>query len=484
MQSLKVDIASWNQRSRWWFALLSLLLFSFAALGGILATESTLLAVLLGLAVTFLVDYSPLVIGPDGTKKVAQYLSGRRSGWFCLVLLLGLSTFLWFTVGWTQIERIHCGVLGCPPSGTLQIAIDEWDEQFDQLVDFDSRSLLLEKLACVEGLHIHNVTNDLSDTDSQKLDLLIRGQTLIANQTTQTSVILINPKKWEILGSYASALQPIQQTESGTHYNLLAAHQDLTEQLLTAIYRQMDAAEVKRISRIPTLNEQARQLNNQAAVFLQGFQEYDQAKSLLEQAIALDPTYASAHNNLGRALREQGDLDGAIDHYKQAVDLLPCNALFSFNLGNAYIDQKNYLAAIAAFEEALRRKPDYVIAINGLGYAYLLQGELEQAAEHFIRGLELEPENAYLHKNLGRAYYEQEKFEEAIRALEMAISLSGGALAEAFFYSALAYEKVGERERACGALGQYVFTAKENREREGKRWAEADSLWRILACKE
>ncbi|HEX5042101.1 MAG TPA: tetratricopeptide repeat protein [Candidatus Polarisedimenticolaceae bacterium] len=47
------------------------------------------------------------------------------------------------------------------------------------------------------------------------------------------------------------------------------------------------------------------------------------AKSSFERAIALDPTHARAHYNLGMYLDDQGDYDGAIQEYTRALLLDP-----------------------------------------------------------------------------------------------------------------------------------------------------------------
>ena len=41
------------------------------------------------------------------------------------------------------------------------------------------------------------------------------------------------------------------------------------------------------------------------------------------QAIRLDPTFAEAHHNLGLALLDQNDVDGAIASFREAIRLKP-----------------------------------------------------------------------------------------------------------------------------------------------------------------
>jgi tetratricopeptide (TPR) repeat protein len=59
--------------------------------------------------------------------------------------------------------------------------------------------------------------------------------------------------------------------------------------------------------------------------------EQDGAKSSFEHAIALDPTHARAHYNLGIYLDDQGNYDGAIEEYTRALLLDPRLGDASYN---------------------------------------------------------------------------------------------------------------------------------------------------------
>lgn len=50
-----------------------------------------------------------------------------------------------------------------------------------------------------------------------------------------------------------------------------------------------------------------------------------------ERAIKLDPTYASAHNNLAIAYEHEGELEKARSSYERALELEPNNALIKQN---------------------------------------------------------------------------------------------------------------------------------------------------------
>ena len=58
----------------------------------------------------------------------------------------------------------------------------------------------------------------------------------------------------------------------------------------------------------------------------------DEAEASCNQAIALKPDYAEAHNNLGNTLKELGRLAEAEVSYKQAIVLKPDLATAYWNL--------------------------------------------------------------------------------------------------------------------------------------------------------
>ena len=47
----------------------------------------------------------------------------------------------------------------------------------------------------------------------------------------------------------------------------------------------------------------------------------DEAVAQYQQALALKPDFAEAHNNLGTALQDQGKVDEAVAQYRRALGL-------------------------------------------------------------------------------------------------------------------------------------------------------------------
>src|SRR5437016_12409553 len=58
-----------------------------------------------------------------------------------------------------------------------------------------------------------------------------------------------------------------------------------------------------------------------------------------DRAIGVDPKYADAYLNRGKAKRAAGDLDGAIDDYEIAAAIAPDLALNNHDITQAYLNR-------------------------------------------------------------------------------------------------------------------------------------------------
>jgi tetratricopeptide (TPR) repeat protein/ADP-heptose:LPS heptosyltransferase len=95
-------------------------------------------------------------------------------------------------------------------------------------------------------------------------------------------------------------------------------------------------------------------------------------------AIQINPSNASAHNSLGNALREQGDVEHAIQHHRQAIILEPEHAGMHYSLAKAEAARGSISAAIKSYKTAIALKSDYLEAQYNLSMAELLQGNYRE----------------------------------------------------------------------------------------------------------
>src|SRR5262249_16999970 len=111
---------------------------------------------------------------------------------------------------------------------------------------------------------------------------------------------------------------------------------------------------------------------------------------------------------------------GTIAAYQKAVDLDPKDAKVHQNLGNALRDQGDVPGPIAAYQKAIELDPNYAKAHYGLGYALCTKGDVPGSIAAYRKASELDPKDAKTHYYLGHALHDQGDLSGAIAAYRKA----------------------------------------------------------------
>jgi protein O-GlcNAc transferase len=96
-------------------------------------------------------------------------------------------------------------------------------------------------------------------------------------------------------------------------------------------------------------------------------QNLEQAIACFREAIALQPDYVAAYNQLGNGLQTLGKSDEAIAVYQKILEINPNVAAAYCNLGCIWQMQEKYELAISAYQQAIKLKPDFALAYCNLG---------------------------------------------------------------------------------------------------------------------
>ena len=142
--------------------------------------------------------------------------------------------------------------------------------------------------------------------------------------------------------------------------------------------------------------------------------------TLYERALEVTTDNAFAHNVLGLALLERGDLDGTIRHCREALRLDPGHAEAPNSLATALARKGLAAEAITVYREALRIWPGDATFHSNLGTVLAEQSDLPAAAAEFQEALRLEPGSANAHYNMGVLFARQQRWDEAIDELTAA----------------------------------------------------------------
>jgi eukaryotic-like serine/threonine-protein kinase len=134
------------------------------------------------------------------------------------------------------------------------------------------------------------------------------------------------------------------------------------------------------------------------------------------------PNESSIRRNLGVALRQAGDPDGAIEALGEAIRLNAESESYN-ELGIAWMDKGNPEEALKAFQEAVRLKPEYAAAHFSVGLVLQDRGDDEGAIREFREAIRHSPRYGDAHTNLGVSLGKIGDVEGAIREFQDAIRL-------------------------------------------------------------
>lgn len=113
------------------------------------------------------------------------------------------------------------------------------------------------------------------------------------------------------------------------------------------------------------------------------------AEEQFRQAIALKPSYASAHNWYAAFLNVMGRFDEAAVEQRVAEDWDPLSLIIAMNSADPYYFSRRYEPAIENLQRVLRREPLFYPAHYNLGRAYAQSGRFAEAVEEFKTAAEL-----------------------------------------------------------------------------------------------
>ena len=266
-----------------------------------------------------------------------------------------------------------------------------------------------------------------------------------------------------ILTDAQSGAQLWSDRYDGEVKDVFAVQDDITQKVVgTLAIRLSDIERARSLAKPPE--------NLQAYDYLQrGWDYYRRntradnraARKLFEQALALDPRYASAYVALAQTrvlaatsgwteLMAEG-LAEAEQLARKALELDASNAEAHQVLADVYLSRGQYDLARAEADQAIALNPNDAFSHAARGGTLVFAGDAEEALKSFAVAQRLNPPMALFRLYpLGWAYYLVRRYDDAIRVTENGLSQSSS---DYFVHAALAasYAQLGRKEDAARA---------------------------------
>lgn len=187
--------------------------------------------------------------------------------------------------------------------------------------------------------------------------------------------------------------------------------------------------------------------------------QYPQAMSELLKAEALDPKDPMILNNVGLAYYVRGKLKPAEEKFRAAIAQNPKFSEAKNNLGRVLIDTGRATDSLRVLHE-VEGDLTYAFAektLSNLGMAYFELGQYKKAEDYLARSLEIRRESCTTANFYGRTLFELKRLQQSAQALDQAIEFCRGShFEDPIYFSAMSYFSLGEKEKSRARLQELL----------------------------
>jgi hypothetical protein len=127
---------------------------------------------------------------------------------------------------------------------------------------------------------------------------------------------------------------------------------------------------------------------------------YDEAISVLDTLLKVDPLYPKANWMKGNIYVKRYEYDKALPYLEKAYPILADNSDFLYELGAAYVGTDQPEKALDIGQQIIKLTPDYLDAYHILGLSYYSLGDLEKAAQAWEYIISRDPTDSVAMDNL------------------------------------------------------------------------------------
>jgi TolB-like protein/class 3 adenylate cyclase/Flp pilus assembly protein TadD len=266
-----------------------------------------------------------------------------------------------------------------------------------------------------------------------------------------------------VLSDAITGVQLWSDRYDGEVKDVFAVQDDITQKVVGALAIKLSDIERQRALAKPPENLQSYDYLQRGWDYFRRNTRADnrEARRLFEQAIALDPNYASAYVALATtrmASAVSGWTEQTVEALadaeklaRKALELDSSNAAAHAVLADVYLNRTQYDLALAEDDRAIELNPNDVESHAARGGVLVFAGEPEEAVKSFEIAMTLNPGMDIVRQYpVGWAYYLVGRYEDAVRVAESGVRQNP---ADYFNHACLAasYAQLGRKQEASMA---------------------------------
>jgi DNA-binding winged helix-turn-helix (wHTH) protein/TolB-like protein/Flp pilus assembly protein TadD len=180
------------------------------------------------------------------------------------------------------------------------------------------------------------------------------------------------------------------------------------------VYKKAQAAATRALE----LDERLAEAHTAMAMIQENYERDSVAsEKSLKRALALNPSYATAHQRYAWVLLGGGRLDEAIAEMRRAQQLDPVSLTINAALGSMYNFARRYDEAITQLQKTVAMDQSFSLARYNLGLAYAHKGMFDEAVAEFQKVKALDPDSTDAVEALGYVYAVSGRRNEARKAV-------------------------------------------------------------------
>ncbi|MBI4245037.1 MAG: tetratricopeptide repeat protein [Planctomycetes bacterium] len=165
-------------------------------------------------------------------------------------------------------------------------------------------------------------------------------------------------------------------------------------------------------------------LNKLASIHWEREEDLDEAKTLYNKTLQIDPNNIEAYLGLGRIYLRQGLTEKTLFYCDKVIGLDQNNPDVYSILGAVKLMNKEYEKTIEYLNKSIRLKPQNEAVLSNLGYTYEKLGMYEKAINHLEEAIKLQPLYFIAYFYLASVYEKTGQFGKAIESYAKVITIS------------------------------------------------------------